>query len=86
MTQQQCRYCDSPADADHKDTCPTKDANPEWAMAEWKRGFNDGIEYGDRNYWWHCGSALYRRGYSRGLVELGEMLEAAESCRQDPEY
>lgn len=81
-----CKYCGCVEGVDHKNTCPTKDGNPEWAKAEWEKGFHNGIERGDVAYWWHYVSKPYIRGYDKGLIELGHMLDVADNLRRDPEY
>ena len=47
MDSTRCRYCGGGGDSlpagELKARCPTKDANPEWAIAQWVEGFDRGF-------------------------------------------
>lgn len=86
-----CKYCgrlkiesaqDIIAGGVHADHCPTKDANPEWAMREWDRGYDRGfgdefIHYQSLRYY----SIHFQRGYGEGKDEIDRQIEAAAEWR-----
>lgn len=81
MDQTKCWYC-AQSEANHSDVCPTKDADPAAAVAEWKKGYNSGfndefVRWYERRY--HTPHFL--RGYDAGAAEIESLVDAAVEDR-----
>lgn len=75
-SQVKCQYCGVVA-SEHRDHCPTKDANPEWAQKEWQKGLDRGwadefIEY----YVIGRYSPHFQRGFKRGKDEIQACIDS----------
>lgn len=87
MNQQCCKYCNVADGQDHKNHCPTKDANPEWAMKEWQRGFDRGYADEFIKYWVLPGYPIpFRNGYRKGKDMVDAEVDAAWESRMSGHY